>query len=331
MMMQKHVVGIDVGGTKTSVCVAAPDGTLCAQQRMVSGGDVSLAGYEKRLDALLQAVLAKSGVGLSGIAAVGISAPGPLNVRDGLLLAPPNNPGWIDVPIVEMLRRMIDRPVFMNNDANAGVLAEQMFGAYHDVKNMIYLTFSTGMGGGLIAAGELVQGVTDMGGEVGHQMLDVNGPPCPCGMRGCFEVFCGGRNVELRLRKQLADDPAIETDLRQRCNHDLETLNHAMFAAAARDGDPFAVAQWDAFIERLAQGIGNLIMILNPEVILLGTIAVHEGDLVLKPLREKMSRYAWSWPLQACRIEATSLGKRLGDLAAVAVALHGMNAPIPSP
>ncbi len=322
-----YVVGIDVGGTKTSVCVSDHTGKICTQQRMVSGGDASLAGYEARLSTLLHAVIKESGVDRADIAAVGISAPGPLSVKDGLLLAPPNNPGWFDVPIVAMVRNMLDRPVYMNNDANAGVLAEQRFGAYHDCQNIIYLTFSTGMGGGIIAAGHLVQGITDMGGEIGHQTLDAAGPPCPCGMRGCFEVYCGGRNVELRLRDMLASDPSIDTLLRQRCDGDLERLDHAMFAAAARAGDPFAVAQWDAFIERLAQGIGNLIMILNPEVILLGTIALHEGDLVLKPLREKLPRYTWSWPLQACRIETTTLGKRLGDLAAVAVALSDQPTP----
>ncbi len=319
-----HVIGIDIGGTKTSVCVADHAGAVLAQQRIVSGGDATLAGYEERLATLLHRVIDESGLAGEDIAAAGISAPGPLSVKDGKLLAPPNNPGWFDVPIVDMVRKMIKHPVFMNNDANAGVLAEKMFGTYHNCENMIYLTFSTGMGGGIIAAGQLVQGMTDMGGEVGHQILDAAGPPCPCGMRGCFEVYCGGRNVELRLREMLASDPSIDTLLRERCQGELERLDHAMFAAAVRAGDPFAIAQWDAFIERLAQGIGNLIMILNPEVVLLGTIAIHEGDLVLNPLREKMPRYAWSWPLQACRIETTTLGKRLGDLAAVAVALDGL-------
>lgn len=319
-----YVVGIDVGGTKTAVCVASNDGTLLVRRRIASGGDASLDGYEERLASLVSSVVYESGVPSGQLAAVGISAPGPLRVSDGMLLAPPNNPGWFDVPIVAMVRRMLDLPVFINNDANAGVLAERRFGTYRDLDNMIYLTFSTGMGGGIVAAGRLVQGVTDMGGEVGHQVLDVNGPPCPCGMHGCFEVFCGGRNVERRLRAMLSNDPAIATVLRQKCGHDLERLDHAMFAGAVRAGDPFAVAQWDAFIERLAQGIGNLVMVLNPSVILLGTIAVHEQDLVMLPLLDKMPRYAWSWPLKACKIEPATLGKRLGDLAAVAVALEGM-------
>lgn len=325
-----YVVGIDVGGTKTSVCVADDQGQIITQQRMASGGDTSLAGYEKRLAGLLQGVIEQSGIPPSDLAAAGISAPGPLRVEDGLLLKPPNNPGWVDVPIVAMVRKRFDGPVFMNNDANAGALAEKKFGRYRDYRNLVYLTFSTGMGGGIIAAGHLVQGITDMGGEVGHQILDAGGPPCPCGLRGCFEVYCGGRNVERRLRETLAADPSIETVLRERCAGDLERLDHAMFAAAARDGDPFAAAQWDAFIERLAQGIGNLIMILNPEAILLGTIAIHEGDFVMDPLRRKLPRYAWSWPLEACRVEVTTLGKRLGDLAAVAVALSGLESESPA-
>ncbi len=321
-----NLIGFDIGGTKTSVCIARSDGALLARRRMPSDSDASLAVYEERLADLMRLAIADSGVEASSLKAAGISAPGPLNVKAGLLLAPPNNPGWIDVPILAMVRRLLDVPVFLNNDANAGALAEQRFGTYHAARNLIYLTCSTGMGGGIIAAGRLVQGVTDMGGEVGHQVLDRNGPPCACGLRGCFEAYCGGRNIELRLRARLLADPGIETVLRQSCGYDLNRINHALLAAAVREGDRFALDQWDEFIERLAQGIGNLIMILNPAVILLGTIAIKEGDLVMNPLREKMPRYAWSWPLEACTIAPSTLGERIGDLGAIALALNGLSA-----
>ena len=319
------LLGIDIGGTKTAVCLADMEGALKVSLRMTSAGDDCLEDYQRRLAALVREVLQRGSTSASALAAVGIAAPGPLSVRRGLLLDPPNNPGWHDVPIVAMVEAVLPgRPVFLNNDANACALAEKRFGRYRSAHNLVYLTFSTGMGGGLIVNDRLVQGESDMGGEVGHQVLDLNGPECPCGLRGCFEAYCGGRNVELRLQQRLASEPRIETSLHAKCGGDPRSLTNALWIEAVREGDAFAVQAWDHFIERLAQGIGNLIMTLNPEVVLLGTIALHAGDLVLPLLREKMPRHAWSWPLAACTIAPSSLGQRIGDLSALAVGLQGL-------
>jgi glucokinase len=317
------LLGIDIGGTKTSVCVADDRGRIRASERIAMRAREATDAYARRLADLCRAVLRKAAVKLSGIKAIGIAAPGPMNVRKGVLIAPPNNPGWHNVPIVAMVRRSLRRPVFLNNDANACALAEACFGGHRGARNLIYLTFSTGMGGGIIANGELVQGCTDAGGEVGHQVLDPEGPECGCGQRGCWEAYVGGRRVAERLRQRIRDGK-LRTGMIEMAGGDIGKIDLPILAAAARAGDPLAVEEWDRFTERAAHGIGNLIMCLNPEVIVLGTIAIHAGDFLLAPVRQKLARYAWPWPLKACRIVPSALGDRIGDLSAVAVALAGL-------
>jgi len=317
------LMGIDIGGTKTAVCVGNEQGELAASQRIAMRSGETVEAYLQRLAALCQAVLREAGLAASDLAAVGISAPGPMNVKQGLLIAPPNNPGWHDVAIVAHVTRLLGRPTFLNNDANACALAEMCFGSHKGRRNLIYLTFSTGMGGGIIVNGELVQGATDTGGEVGHQVLDPNGPLCGCGQRGCWEAYVGGRMVAERLKARLRGGKA-RTSMLEDVGGDIDKLSMRVLERAVRQGDPLALEEWDQLLERLAQGIGNLIMVLNPDVIVLGTIAIHARDLVMPPLKEKLKKYAWKWPREACEVIPSALGSRIGDLSTLAVALTGL-------
>ncbi|MCP4545076.1 MAG: ROK family protein [bacterium] len=318
------LLGIDIGGTKTAVCVGDEHGQILASKRMPSDPATGLDAYFENLDTLCRDTLLDGDqTALADVSAVGISAPGPLSVQQGMLLAPPNNPGWIDIPIVQKVRDLYNLPVFLNNDANACALAERCFGAHAQTRNLIYLTCSTGMGAGVIVNDALLQGACDMGGEVGHIVVDIEGPPCPCGRRGCWELYVGGKNLADRVRAQIVTE-AISTDILTLAGGDPAAIDHRCIAAAARTGDPFALKTWDIYTERLAQGIGGLIQAFNPEAILLGTIALKEGDFLLDPLRRKLPAYAWEWPLASCTIEPCSLGDRIGELAGLAVAVTGL-------
>lgn len=316
-----NLMGIDIGGTKTAVCIGNERGEILASRRMPSASD-TIEHYRKQLIELCHDKIAKAGLKPEQIDAIGISAPGPLDCKRGVLIAPPNNVGWRNVPIVEMVQKSFKAPVFCNNDANACALAEVHFGEYRGTKNLVYLTFSTGMGGGIIVNGQLIQGSTDTGGEVGHHTLDPNGPLCGCGQRGCWEAYVGGRNVAEQLKARIRDGNVTTTMVEKAGG--LDKIDVRAFEAAAREGDRFAMAEWDLFTDRLAQGIGNLIMILNPDVIVLGTIAIHTGEFVMGPIRDKLPKYTWEWPLKACKVVPSSLGGKIGDLAALAVAVTGL-------
>jgi glucokinase len=286
---------------------------------MASEGRPSVQHYMRDLDQLCRVTLRDAAVSLEAVRAVGISAPGPLDVKRGLLVAPVNNPTLHNCRIVATVQEMLGVPVAMNNDGNAAALAEYMFGEFRGTANMVYCTFSTGMGGGIIAEGRLVQGISDCGGEIGHQIIDSDGLACSCGLRGCWEAYVGGRSIAENLRRKIVGG-SVKTSLTTMCGGDLSKIDVRMLLAAAKAGDAFALAEWEELTERLAQGIGNLIMILNPQVIILGTIAIHAGDFVMVPLREKLKKYAWPQALNACRVVPSTLEEKIADLAALAVA-----------
>ncbi|MEI6971531.1 MAG: ROK family protein [bacterium] len=320
-----RILGIDIGGTKTAICVGSGTGKILSSIRIPTLTATSMKDYFRQIKLKCDEAMDQAGLKMRDIDAVGISAPGPLSVPKGMLLAPPNNPGWKNVPVVRVMEDMLGRPVILNNDANAAVLAEYYFGKFKGTRDLIYLTFSTGMGGGIIAAGRLVQGVNDMGGEVGHQTLDINGAECGCGRRGCWEAYVGGRNLAERLKAKIRAGN-IKTLIVDKAGGDIDRITAKSLAEATRAGDPFAVAEWDSFMEHLAHGIGNIIMILNPKAIVLGTMAIHEGSLVMKPLKEKLRKYTWEWPRKACTIAPSNLGVEIGELSAIAVGIAGTDA-----
>jgi len=322
--MNEHILGIDLGGTKTSVCLADRDGTIFSSDRIPTLPEDGAENWLNRCCILVDNVLVRRQVALEDLSVVGISAPGPLSAKHGILLNPPNLTGWVDLPLVDMLSERLNRPVVMNNDANAAALAEWMYGEYSGADGLIYLTMSTGMGGGIVVNGRLLQGVTDTAGEVGFYVLDVDGPQSPCGHRGSFEAFCGGKNMADQLRKKITSQ-RIETSILTHAGGDPAKIDFRCLLAAVKEGDDYALGIWESFVYRLAQGIGNLIIILNPEVIVLGTIAIHAGDLLFDPLKKLLPQFTLLPALNACRIVPSSLGSNIGDLAAVALGADWIN------
>lgn len=327
MLARMNLLGIDLGGTKTSVCLGDERGALRASRRMPTRAPEGPESGLRRTAALARELLDEAGVALEELEAVGIAAPGPVSVRDGLMLRPPNMPGWVDVPLIRWATESFGRPAFMNNDANACALAEYLYGSCRGTPNLVYLTMSTGLGAGVVLDGRVIQGATDLAGEVGHHVLDIHGPPCPCGQRGCLEIYCGGLNVAHRLRARIVKD-RLETAILDEAGGDPEAIDFRAFLAAARKGDAFAREAWEEYLERLAQGVGNVLMFLNPRVILMGTIAIHAGDFLLAPLRERVKKYAWPPSVAACRILPSALEGRIGDLSALAVAAAGLGAAV---
>lgn len=315
------LVGVDIGGTKVSVCLGDAEGTIFAHKRVetTSLGDPDV-GLPKIVE-IIGHLLRDENVELNDVRAIGLAVPGPVSTKSERMLTPPNMPHWVNIPIVQYLRERLGRPVFMDNDANAGALGEWMFGGAKHVDNLVYLTMSTGMGGGIIIDGKLLQGATDTGGEVGHYILDPKGPKCPCGLRGCFEAFCGGASMAYRM--QDAIEKGKKTAL-VKIAGSLEDVDMKTLVQGVKESDPFSLEMWEEYIDRFAQGIGILLQTLNPDAIILGTIATLNKELVMQPLRQALPHFAWDAPLKHCRIEPSQLGKDLGKLGALALAINGL-------
>lgn len=311
-----HLAGIDIGGTKISVCLGNDQGKVYHSTRIATQ---PLGGAKKGLPAIADLLRKLSQETKMDFSAIGISSPGPISSKEGKMLKPPNLPGWENTELVRFFKDEFKKPVAMNNDANAAALAEYQFGSCKGVPNLVYLTCSTGMGGGAIVDGCLLQGVSDTAAEVGHFVLDLNGPYCPCGQRGCFEAYCGGAALAKKMREEIQKEKIL-TQILQEAEGKIERIDAGCLIAAVKKKDPYALKVWDEFILRLAQGIGTVLMNFNPEAVILGTIAIHSGPLLLNPLQKLLPRFAWKENRNSCRIEISSLGDQISELSGLALA-----------
>lgn len=312
-------VGIDIGGTKIATAVADESGELRARSRVPTHATRDVVADVARIAAEVRRLVGEAGGRLDDVVAVGVSAPGPLDIEAGRVLRPPNLPEWVDVPIRDLLARELGRPIHLDNDANAAALAEWRFGAGRGFDHLVYLTMSTGVGAGLVLSGRVHRGVACLAGEVGHMPIEWEGELCACGMRGCLEAYVGGAAWARRLRR-VAPAGSLVVELaggaeKARPEHVVE---------AARRGDAFACAEMTRFNDYLARAIVQLVFVLAPQVFVLGTIAVAAGEaLCFAPVRERVRAHAWRELTEALVIAPAALGEHTADFAGLAVAYAG--------
>jgi glucokinase len=253
---------------------------------------------------------------------IGISCGGPLNSKTGTIYSPPNLPGWDNVPITKIFSDEFGVEVAVQNDANACALAEWLMGAGKGTSNMIFLTFGTGMGAGLILNGQLYTGTNDLGGEVGHIRLAPDGP-VGFGKAGSFEGFCSGGGIA-QLAKTIVSEKLKNNQPVSFCPspENLDEIDTKMIALAAQKGDPLAMEIIRISANYLGHGLSILIDILNPECIVIGSIYAR-NEILFKPLIEDVLQLeAISSALDVCQIKPAELGDSIGDYAALCVAIY---------
>jgi len=311
-------LGIDIGGTKTALAVGDGQGALLARCRHPTRATPDAHEDLRQLALEARALVQEAGLGLSAIRAVGVSVAGPLDVERGVVLNPPNLP-WRQAPVREVLALELGRPVHVENDANAAALAEWRFGAGRGSRDMLYLTMSTGIGGGLVLGGRLHRGVACSAGEVGHVPVVWEGEPCACGMRGCLEAYIGGASWRRRLARRTPAHSLVAT-----LAGGPEEARPEHVVQAAREGDAFALAEMARFNDYLARAIVQLGFTLAPERIVLGTIAAAAGEaLCLAPVRARVASHLWSIIGEGLEIVPAALGERQPDYAGLGVAIQG--------
>ena len=323
MQKDQILLGFDVGGTKIGVGLGTASGRILGGFRMSNVNTKPEDVLPVIADEAVRLVR-ENNLKMSDVAAFGISAPFPADAARGIMLDPPNNPLWRNVPILEYLTGKLGIPGVFENDANCGALAEWFFGAGKGCRNFVYLTMSTGIGGGIIAAGKLIRGGAALSaGEIGHVCIQLDGRPCGCGMNGCYEAYCAGRSVANRIREELKDQPG--SMIMQLAGGDPEKIDMIVFEKAVRAGDSYALALWDEIAMRNAQGMGILINVLNPEKLILGTMAWAIGDLYIDPIKKYLPRFCWQEPLNACEITCSALKRDISSYAGIAAALNYLN------
>ena len=263
-----------------------------------------------QISRLLASSAERAGVPWTEIHQVAIGAPGPLDRVEGVIYSPPNMPGWATVPLADRLRRILGVPVALANDANAAALGEYRFGAGRGAENIIYLTVSTGIGSGIIAGGRLIEGRSNMAGEIGHTTIDRFGPRCPCGNIGCLEFIASGTSIARRYREATA---AKGTEVLARGADDV--------ARRAADGDVIAASILTDAMHAIGIGVVNLVNIFNPEVVAIGGGVANLGPALFDTVRDVVRERALPEPASDVRVMPAELGEDVGLIGAAAVAL----------
>ena len=314
----KYTLGIDIGGTKCAVVLGKSE--MPANVTDVIVDKIKIAtprgSVQAALDDLVFAaedLLERNGARFSDLIGIGVSCGGPLDSKNGVILSPPNLPGWDDVHITELFSKHFGVPCVLQNDANACALAEWKYGAGRGCSNMIFLTFGTGMGAGLILNGQLYTGACDLAGEVGHIRLNATGPE-GYGKAGSFEGYCSGGGI-VKLAELLTDKEFSVLD-------DQETITAQSVAQAAKNGDKVAKEVYDVSAIRLGQGLSILIDILNPEAIVIGSIYTRDTALFQDIVRDVISKEALPGAAKACKILPAAFDEHLGDIAALSLVME---------
>lgn len=307
---RRPVLALDIGGTKLAVAVVTPDGRTHGYRVEPTRRDEGPEVIIRRLFALGREAVEDARLG--PIAAVGISCGGPLDATTGVLTSPLHLPGWIDVPIVDLATREFGVPAVLENDATAAVLGEHRYGIARGADVALYLTISTGVGGGAIMHGRLHRGAAGNGGEFGHIMVRPGGRACLCGRLGCLEGYASGTSIALRAREAAAAGGSMLSHAEQIRGEDV--------AAAARAGDPVATAVWNETTDVLGQAITDLVNTFEPNIVVLGGGVTRSGAQLLDPVREIVRRDAMRPAAAAVRVELASLGDEVCVVGAAALA-----------
>jgi glucokinase len=312
-------LALDIGGTKLAAGVVARDGTVIAERRAASHAEQGPDAMIGRLLALGRASVADGDVDWSAIGAVGIACGGPLDPVAGVIQSPPSLPGWDDVPLVRIVTEALDRPAAVDNDATAGAVAEWWYGAGREraVSNLVYLTISTGIGGGLILDGRVYRGAAGNAGELGHLTVDYQGRACGCGRRGCLEAYASGTNIARRAAEALAAAPDEASSLRGPA-----AITARDVAEAAAAGDPVAGRIWNETTAILGSAMANVLDVFNPELIVLGGGVTRAGEQLLEPVRRIGLELAMAPAARTGEIVLAGLGDRLGVVSAASVAFE---------
>ena len=318
-----YYIGVDVGGTKCAVVRGDEAGKVTAKVRFST---TTPAETQNRIFETVDQLIAEGNAMGECPVALGVSCGSPMDSRRGIIQEPPNLPGWVDLPIVDILTTRTGLPAFLCNDANACALAEWRFGAGRGTQNMIFCTFGTGFGAGLILDGKLYAGTNDNAGEIGHIRLDTDGPMGYYKV-GSVEGFCSGGGLR-QLGQRYARRALQSGKTPSFCptEEDLDSITALSMANAAHADPPdeVALAVWEECGRRLGYAMAILIDLLNPQRIVLGSIYARSADLLVDAMNRVLREECLAPNLSVCEVVPAELTETVGDIAALTVAIEGM-------
>ncbi len=310
-----YALGVDLGGTKILAALVDGSGRVRHRHRVPTpqaGPAAVVEAIAGAVDAVLHGAAVRRGL----VAGLGVGAPGPLDPRTGMVFEPPNLVGWRDVPLARMLRDRLALEAHVENDANAAALAEWWIGAGRGTHDIVYLTISTGIGGGIILNDVLLHGVSGTAGEVGHMTIDLDGPRCGCGRVGHLEALASGPAIARMAQQAAADQPTVLLEL---AAGDRSRITAELVDEAARHGDALAQAVLARAGVAIGVGVANLLNLLNPSRVIIGGGVSRAGELLMAPIRQTVRAQAFDRPARDADIVLAALGDDVGVIGAAAV------------
>ncbi len=303
-----YYVGIDVGGTNLKAGVVNEEGKIISKvdcpTKVERGHEAVVADMAK----LALKAIEKSGVAMDEVKSVGIGIPGVLDPRTGVVPFC-TNLGWHDVPVIQLMQKIIDKPVYVDNDATVAALAENVAGVSAGAKSSVFLTLGTGVGGGIVLNGKVYSGFNGVGSELGHMIVVVDGEQCTCGNRGCWERYASATALIRMGTEAAAKHP--ESSLAAAKNISAKTV-----IDAAKAGDAAALEVFDRYTYYLAVGLVNIINFIDPEIIAIGGGVSAAGEFLIQPVREKLEKLIFYKSMPHAHVELATLGNDAGIIGA---------------
>lgn len=293
---------------------------MIAREYTLTQADEGQHSVINRIFSAIDHLLSQSNIDSSKLGSISIAAAGVIDFDRGVITASPNLPGWYDIPLRDMVREKYGVNTFLINDADAAALGEHRFGAGKGVDNLIYLTVSTGIGGGIIINGRLHTGRHGSAAEIGHMTIDVNGPKCNCGSVGCWETLASGTAMAKEAIRRVGQGE--KSSLTEIVGGKIENITAEEVSLAAQGGDSLALEVISKVATYLGAGMANLVNIFDPEMIVVGGGLAKMGDLLLGPARQVVRERAFTLSAQAVRIVTARLGDDAGVLGAAVFAFQ---------
>ena len=317
-MSKEYFIGIDIGGTKILTALADNEGKIITKAHNPTEADQGRDVIIKNIENTIDRVINNSKVKKDDIVKIGLGTPGPLDLKNGRIIEN-SNLSWSDVPIVKILEKITGIPVVLENDANAAGLGEKYFGAGRGADNVVYITISTGIGGGVIIDNKIFHGKGNAA-EIGHMTLIPDSDfQCGCGNYGCFEAVASGTAIAKRGKEVLKSNK--KGLIYEYSEGNIDLVDAPLIAAAARDGDQDAIEIFKLTGRLLGIGIANVLNLFDPEIIVLGGGVMHAEDLFMDELKDSLNKRALKSNLKNLQIKNAKLGKDTGVMGAIAVAM----------
>ena len=313
-------IGIDVGGTTAKAGVVDENGHILVKSSCKTGIERGFEDIAAEMAELCHRIVRESGHTMDEIAAAGVGIPGEQSPKTGLV-ALCNNLGWVDVPLKERLCTALGVPVYVDNDANVAALAESVFGASRDASSSILVTLGTGVGGGIVQNHRIHTGAHGVGGEIGHMVVVVDGEPCNCGQRGCWEKYASATAIIRMGRALMRDKPGCA--LAARLGGDESLLDAKAVLDLAKEGDADCLEIFHTYVKYLCIGLSNLISIYDPDMFVLGGGVAYAGKFLLDAVRESLGKYLYCPSLPYARVELATLGNDAGIIGAAMLGRNG--------